>query len=72
MAHTIRFNRSNEGMLDRVRARVRSEGWTGRAGFNEWAKINYHARFRGGVAGEITSITFRSEQDMMMFQLTFS
>ena len=71
MAYTIRFNGRNEVMLDRARARVRSEGWAGTPGFKEWASINYRARLRTGVAGNITSITFQSDQDMMMFQLTF-
>lgn len=76
MTHTIRFKRSggetDDVLADRIRAAARSDGWTGREGFNEWARINYRAKLRFGVTGLMTSIKFKDEQDMVRFLLTMS
>jgi hypothetical protein len=71
MAHTIRFNLGEgELLFDQMKAVARNEGWAGTPGLKEWAKINYRAKLREGVVG-ITSINFKTENDMTRFRSTF-
>ena len=51
-----------------IRAAARAEGWTTSLGFQAWAKDTYSARLNFGMCG-MTSITFKTEQDCIMFSL---
>jgi hypothetical protein len=51
-----------------IRAAARTEGWTTSSGLQAWAKDTYNARLNVGMCG-MTSITFKNEQDCIMFSL---
>jgi hypothetical protein len=51
-----------------IRSAARIEGWTTSRGLQAWAKDTYNARLNIGQWG-MTSITFNTEQDCIMFSL---
>jgi hypothetical protein len=51
-----------------IRVAARAEGWTTSSGLRAWAKDTYNARLYIGEWG-MTSITFKTEQDCLMFSL---
>ena len=51
-----------------IRAAARTEGWTTISGLRAWAKDTYNATLYIGQWG-MTSITFKNEQDCIMFSL---
>lgn len=51
-----------------IRAAARAEGWTTSLGLQAWAKDTYNARLYFGMCG-MTDITFKTEQDCLMFSL---
>jgi hypothetical protein len=51
-----------------IRSAARTEGWTTSRGLQAWAKDTYNARLNVGMCG-MTSITFKTEQDCIMFSL---
>lgn len=75
MTNTILFKRENtltvDPLMDRIRATARAEGWTGIAGFKQWAKETYNATLRAGKYDDWTSISFKSEQDLKRFKEHF-
>jgi hypothetical protein len=75
MTNTILFKRENtltvDPLMDRIRNAARAEGWTGIAGFKQWAKETYKATLRAGKYDDWTSISFKSEQDLKRFKQHF-
>lgn len=71
MAFTIKFKQSGEEdpTMEQIRKAARADGWAGITGLKEWAKENYNATLRYGVYGTWTSISFKTEEDMLMFTL---
>lgn len=72
----IKFNRdvngcTNDQIMDKVRSAARAAGWTGMAGFKQWAKENYNATLRAGRYDDWTSIGFKNTQDMLKFKHDF-
>ena len=57
-----------DALRESIRAAARAEGWTGSRGLKGWAKEAYNARLNVGEWG-MTSITFKTEQDCVVFSL---
>jgi hypothetical protein len=71
MAYTISFKHYSDQLIDQVRAAARAEGWTGTAGFKEWARETFKGTLRSGSHSEWTSISFRTEDGLNKFKLHF-
>lgn len=58
----------SDALRQSIRTAARAEGWTTSSGLRAWAKDTYNARLNIGEWG-MTSITFKTEQDCLMFSL---
>ena len=57
-----------DALANSIRTSARAAGWAGSRGLQGWAKDTYNARLNVGMCG-MTSITFKTEQDCIMFSL---
>ena len=65
MSYTIKLNKTE--WIESIRAAIRAEGWTGTAGFKEWAKETYNATLNFNCYGDMSSIKFKSEEVCQAF-----
>lgn len=71
--YTIRFKGEiQDPLVDQIRKTARDHHWTGMNGFKQWAKENYNATLRSNVYNEWTSISFKTNQDMIKFKEDFN
>ena len=73
---TIMFSRdkngyTNDPLMDKIRQVARSEKWVGQKGIEQWAKESYKATLRTGMYDDWTSISFKTEQDLIKFKQDF-
>jgi predicted aminopeptidase len=57
--------------MDQIRIAARKERWVGMSGFKQWAKETYNATLRAGIYDDWTSISFKTETDMLKFKQHF-
>ena len=67
------FKRNEGGVcvdpvMENIRIAARTEGWTGMAGFKEWAKEHYNATLRAGKWDDWSSISFPDLTTMARFK----